>query len=149
MKAVDSSQSIRYLPAQHANAAADAFVPAILAGAWSALLLLDSVLRFTQGSNAYRVIGLLLVPIAWLLIWVAVLKLMILASVVVIKVFRRPEAECRTIVSGLFIIIGTAGAWRLMHSSQSATSALGIAWLIVLPMLMLFKVLNSSKRRSR
>jgi hypothetical protein len=149
MKAVDSSQNIRYLPARHASTAAEAFAPAILAGVWSALFLLNWVLCFTEGAVPYRMIGLILLPLVWILFWVVILKLMILASVVVIKGLRRPEAECRTIVSGLFLMIGTVGACRLIQSSEPTTHALGISWLIGLPLLMVLRAVNSSKRRSR
>lgn len=133
MNAVDSPESLRYLPAKHAHSAAHAFVPALLLGVWSAMLLLDGELHLAAGSVPWMLLGVISLPVVWFVLWVVVLKALILVSVLIMKALQSPPESYRKIVSGIFVVLCSAFSLWLISRCVGWSADLGYAWFLGFP----------------
>jgi hypothetical protein len=141
-------ESIRYMPARCPHETAHAFVPALLLGIWSALLLLDGELHLAGNSVPLIIIAVAILPLFWFIFWVFMLKLLILFSVVCMKVFRIPNQSYRVVISSVFVMACSAFSLWMATGPLGWTSALGTAWMIGFPAYAVWRVLTVPTARS-
>jgi lauroyl/myristoyl acyltransferase len=127
----------RIIPAESGHAARDALSLSAAIGCWSGLVVLRWLLERSLGCTGCMIASVLVWPILWFLIMVAVAQGSLWVALAVMKITRLPMRHYDLVACGITLAVLSVAAWSEFRSGCHVGWWLGVLWFVGLGVMMI------------
>lgn len=135
----------RIIPAETRHPAVEVLSLSAFIGCWSGLVILRWLLERTIGCTGCIIVSVLVWPILWFLIMVAVAQCSLWVALVVMKLTRLPMPHYDLLACGITLAVLSLGAWEEYHSGCPMGWWLGVLWSVGLGGMLIRTLLRPAK----
>lgn len=143
----DQQNPDRILPPESGHPAAEVLTLSALVGCWSALVILRWLLERSIGCTGCIIASVLVWPILWFLIMVALAQCSLWVALAVMKVTRLPMRHYDVLACGITLTALSVASWEEYRSGCPMGWWLGVLWFVGLGLMMLKSLLLPAKSK--
>lgn len=137
----------RILPAETGHPAGEVLTLSALIGGWSALVILRWLLERSIGCTGCIIASVLVWPILWFLIMVAVAQCSLWVALAVMKLTRLPMRHYDLLACGITLSVLSVVAWSEYCSGCPMGWWLGVFWFVGLGVMLIRTLMQSCRIR--